>query len=67
MRSRSFMSSEYTQNCLASLLGVEDGSQQRQDGNVGGGDLHGWQVVDVVLEGPLRLATLATKGTERYG
>lgn len=43
-------------HAVGSLLGVEDGSQQREDGNVGRGDLHGGQVGHVVVEGPLRLA-----------
>lgn len=52
---------DWLQPSVRSLLGVEDGPQQREHGDVGSGDLHGGQVLHVVLEGPLRLA--AQQGT----
>lgn len=46
-------------------LGVEDGSEQGEGGHVEGGDLHGGEVVHVVLVGPLRLTWPQTPTTTR--
>lgn len=45
----------YSRTPAHSSLSVEDGAQQREVGNVENGDLHGGQVLHVVLEGSLRL------------